>query len=479
MRNEDQINEYVAFGTFIGADDDDDERGVLSLLVSSEIDQVKNHIDRRSSSNEYDLDDYETPTDILTEVGLGIWHFYGQLRTYYELAGLVTFMSNTMSTSFFKSEIAEYANSNLPVAMDHEGSRIYGMDSGQLSIINKKIDRWSDISTGLKRLSPSILLSLVSTYDSAFSDFARVLLKSKPQRYSGSEKQYTVSEILKMNSLEDIVKRVVDDEIDTLMNKSHTDQISYFEKSFNISIMKNYERWGDFIEIFERRNIAAHGSLKVNNRYIENCISAGCEKSDLSIGDKLKVDRDYLENCIDTLLEFGILLALSAWQKQLPQEVEASFDAIVEVSFNILKYDRTIVAERILEYAISLKKDGCPDATKKRMIVNLAIAQKMRDKNFDISKTLSQTDWSASDFSFKTCVAALEEKVDEVCNLIPIVKAAGVLGIDAFRDWPAFRWIRGNESFQKAVEAAFGEPLQVTTATRTLPQKDVGDGQLH
>lgn len=277
--------------------------------------------------------------------------------------------------------------------------------------------------------------------------------------------------------MEQLISKAADDEIDQLMNKSHADQVSFFEKSFNISIKDDYDRWSQFIEIFERRNLAAHGSLKVNDRYLENCKKAGCKNLG-EIGDQLLVTVEYLQSSIDVLIEFGMLLALSAWQKQFPRSILESFGAVVEVSYSLIKDNHPEVAARLLEYGIKVKSKGADEEKIKMMIVNLAISYKASGDNDRSISLIDQTDWSASPPQFKLCAAALKEDVNKSISLLEAAKVSDGLSLWEIREWPAFRWIVKNDEFKSACERIFGEalsPVKIATDKKVSEEVEKKD----
>lgn len=265
----------VGYGTFEYTDKGTSEANWVA--TGPDLASIKGAIERFHSPSESGERPAprEEVVDVESEVGRGIWSFYKKLKSYYEISASTEIVPRAFVNAFFKQQIQEYAKKNFDVVDEHLGASIYGLSEIDLSYANRQIDRWNSISEGFDKLPASVLLSLVAGFDSAFADFAKVLLKSKPERYSGSDRQYSISEIMKLESLEQLIIKAADDEIDQLMNKSHADQVGFFEKSFDISIKNHYERWPQFIEIFERRNLAAHGSLKVNERYLENCKKAG------------------------------------------------------------------------------------------------------------------------------------------------------------------------------------------------------------
>lgn len=412
----------------------------------------------------------------LDDVGKGVWHFYQQLKSYYELASAADSIPSLFTSSYYRNQIEGHAKDKFRKVSEVDGLPVYGLTAADRGLLDKKLKRWGDIEEGFGQLSSSMLLSLVASFDSAFSEFAKALLRTRPQRYSGSDKTYSVSQILSIGTVEGLVERVIDDEVDQIMNKSHVDQVAFFEKSFNVKIVEHYDRWADFVEVFERRNLAAHGNLCVNQRYIGNCTSVGYDVSGKSIGDKLEVNSAYLRHALDLLIEFGVLLAFSASQKQAPKSIEDTFTAIIEISFNLLLEEHPEIAKRIVEYALSVKSKGASDVCVKILTVNLAISYKMTANNIKALAVLEAEDWSAANPDFRMCVAAVREDVEEACRLLPLVAAGDQIGPDEVRTWPALQWVRAHPDFIKKAEEVFGERFDTTEKTGTADNEAQASG---
>ena len=56
-----------------------------------------------------------------------------------------------------------------------------------------------------------------------------------------------------MSSFDEVIGKITEDEVEGIMRGSHDDQIKYMEDKLDIKIRSNYEGWGEFMEIFERR----------------------------------------------------------------------------------------------------------------------------------------------------------------------------------------------------------------------------------
>ena len=167
------------------------------VQTSSKIEACRIFIDKINAGDDLSIDEEnnEEPPEDLSDIGKGIWHFLNQIKTYYELAEVSSIFPKAFPASFFKSQILSYAEKNIDAVEEYNGHKIYALDEYHNSELKERVSRWNEIESAFSKLPSSIILSLVSTFDSAFSDFTKVLLKSRPQRYSGSDKQYSVSQL--------------------------------------------------------------------------------------------------------------------------------------------------------------------------------------------------------------------------------------------------------------------------------------------
>lgn len=318
----------------------------------------------------------------------------------------------------------------------------------------------------------------MAAYDSAFADFCKTLLKSKPQRFNGSDIKISVGELLSLNSIDQIFDKFIEDELDQIMRKSHKDQVDYFEKMFNVSVKSSYSKWDDYIEIFERRNLAAHGELTVNEIYLKNCNKSSSDEN-IVIGKKLDIDQKYFNHAIDTLIDFGVISALTASFKYFPHHKEDLFSAVIEISYNLLLERHDRVALNVLEFALREFSNGANEEQNKLMTVNLAIAYKAVGNDQKSKEILQITDWTLCGPDFHLCRHAILENVEEAIKYIEPAYTAERLTLQCIREWPAFRWIRKADAFQAEAERIFLEPIYPSRAITTTEESPaVSEGSL-
>jgi hypothetical protein len=258
------------------------------------------------------------------------------------------------------------------------------------------------------------------------------------------------------------------------MRGSHTEQVQFVESHLCVKIIDHYERWPDFVEIFERRNLVAHGNLVVNRTYVERCCKAQCK--DISLGDigsTLSLKKKYLHDSVDILSEFGILLVFVLWLKHIKGSDEAAFEEINRVCDYFTRSKRPLLASRLLDFALHKQKRSCSDLIFRRMILNLANSCKKMENHDGCQKVLASADWSASKDEFQICIASLRGDVDTVVALMPSVAASNAISADDFRKWPILDWVRDDPKVNEAFEKVYGEPMRSgiqETSTDTTPE---------
>jgi hypothetical protein len=187
-----------------------------------------------------------------------------------------------------------------------------------------------------------------------------LFLAIHPERYTASDRQISLQEILTKQSLEDVVKHVIEGEVNDLMRGTHTEQVQFVENNLGIKIIDHYERWADFVEIFERRNLAAHGNLIVSNIYVKKCKEA--RVADIpEIGSALELNSEYLKKSVETLTEFGVLLIFTLWKKHFGKSDESAFAHVNSTCYDLIVNEQFNLAKNLLEFCLYKQKCSCSD----------------------------------------------------------------------------------------------------------------------
>ncbi|WP_332817141.1 hypothetical protein [Sphingopyxis sp.] len=372
---------------------------------------------------------------------------------------------------------------NLIEETDHY--KLYELEENLSETISINDERAKLIKKGTKKIAPSIFIGMIATFDALIVDIIGKLIKLNPERYSSQDKTISLDKIIGASSVDDIVQEFIAEELYRFSRESHESQTSYIEKNFSISIKEKWKRWPDFIEIFERRNLVAHGELRFNQRYAQICDRNGHKGSFDLVGQEVKIEAGYLIQSLYVLCEYAILLSFALWRKLVTEKEVEAFETLNEAAYKIITNNHHTLAQRILEFALSLKGTKVNEDTRKRMVVNLASASKSSQSPEFCNKILDDEDWSACSYEYKLSVAALKEDLDAVTPLISTAKQSG-FNISNFRQWPVFRFIRDNERFNDEIEKHYDCRVASSTKAVTeekeplsIPQAEAGDDTRH
>lgn len=463
--------EYVAYFYFVEGKDGKDR----SVGYSASLPLLKKELEQELEAQEPGVEKGADPEEqSLLEVSEGALadEMKKALETGLSQRHLILIahaMGNVSAASMVASSITGQFGDEENCVEKSDEYAIYGLTDDRNFGFQKTIQNFEEIERGMAALPSAALMSLVATFDSFTVDVVKKMLKLRPERLTDSEKPMLIKDIIKMRSFESLIDAVIEEETYIFSRGSHEDQVRFIETNFHIPIIKTWPRWPDFIEVFERRNLVAHGEKAFNARYIDICKRAGADLSD-QLGKPVKLPEEYLSNAADILLEFSILLTFVLWRKHFDKDEEKAFESLNEVSFQLISNGRHVVAMHVLEFALTIKNSKMPEVIRRMMIVNLASAHKHSGSDERCAEILEGEDWSASADNYRICVAALREDVDQVIELMePVVRSATVMK-SSFRTWPVFKFVRKDEKFQTAFEQFFGEPLQQSRKAAGEPE---------
>jgi hypothetical protein len=193
----------------------------------------------------------------------------------YELIDMASFMPPAYRFVTLGHDVVDPADKLGCKVEEFEDVSIYGLSEDVFRRCALGLERVNRIDRGAEALSPAVLMSIVATFDSNIADLVRDMISLKPALLNAGIKTVPVSEVLKSGSLDEIKDRILMDEIYQFSRGSHEEQVNYVERNFHVEIQKHWKRWPDFIEIFERRNLIAHGETKFTARYVSICSRHG------------------------------------------------------------------------------------------------------------------------------------------------------------------------------------------------------------
>lgn len=326
----------------------------------------------------------------------------------------------------------------------------------------KRIDkRVKNTSIALKIVPRSFIVSLVSQFDTFISQLVSELYKAKPELVSSSEKELSFKELSAFKDLEEAKDFIIKKEIESLLRKSHSEQIAWLANKFGVRIKPNDSLWSDFIEVTERRNLFVHTDGKISNQYLSVCSENGVSiPKDYEEGTELEVSQEYYENACETFAEMGFKLSQVLWRKIIPSELEIADTQLIRYSFDLLQEQKYELAFKICCFGTDTLPNVQSEETKRYIQINKCIALKSSGEDEECKQIINSLDWSGYKDEYQLAVAVLNDNYKKSYKLMKSIGAdSDIFSSSSYRQWPLFLQIRKEEKFKTTFKDIFGQPF--------------------
>lgn len=147
----------------------------------------------------------------------------------------------------------------------------------------------------------SVFVFIVAKVEDFFSDVTALILTMDSRRIktnvSGIDlvKKFDVEEILNSVDKNEIISKIIRQNLISLFYAGPAKQKEYFERILGIKLED--ELWNDWFEFKATRDIIVHNSGIINNLYVEK----SGQRSRGNIGDKIVVDSQYFSDSLATM----------------------------------------------------------------------------------------------------------------------------------------------------------------------------------
>ncbi len=289
------------------------------------------------------------------------------------------------------------------------------------------------------------IVTLLCQYDALIGNLVKLVLINKPELLNGSERTFTFQQISNFNSIDDAKDALIAKEVESLLRKSHDEQLKWFENKLGITLHSDEKLIKSFIEITERRNLYTHNNGIVNESYISNCEHYKIT-TDAKIGDVLEVSAKYFNKASDCLLEIGIKLIVIIWRNVLISEKERTEIVTNQIAYGFINEGKYEFALKILDFCLSCFKNFVSASNKLMINMNKAQCLLWLKQDESAKKLLDAQDWSLCTPNFIVCKKVLERKFDEAVEILRNQDTQ--LDQKDLLSWPIFKELREEEAFQ-------------------------------
>ena len=287
----------------------------------------------------------------------------------------------------------------------------------------------------------------------------QIIFEIRPEYINTSDRELTYSQLTKFENLEDARNYVVEKEIDTLLRKSHTDHFIYLEKKLNMNLRK-LPIWKDFIEITQRRHLFAHCDGVVSSQYIQICKENKCLSPEIILNKRLSISEEYFEKTYNILYELATKLTHTLWRKLLKKDLKEADRRLNDICIDLINSKQLLLSDEILDFACK-QNDHSNDANKNVFIINKALSKFLSGDKELAKKIVNEKDWSASSDDFKLAHLTLNEKYDEVYEVMDKIGNNGEIDKEDYKTWPLFSALREEKTFKDKYKKIFDEEYSI------------------
>lgn len=384
--------------------------------------------------------------------------FEKRLDTYFEAApqfiGVAEFLQNKLS-----KEIRKLAEKHGSVGLGKDSNTFHANVRPEAYGKWKELDRKYQSYLSLHEIMPeTLLVTIISLYDAYLGNLLRGCLLHKPHGLDSNDKFFSYQDLLKLGSVETALEILIEDKIENILRKSHSNHFEWLEKFLGINLKIDLECWSDFIELTERRNLFVHTGGVVSSQYLKVCDANDVKwESRPRKGSKLSVERDYIRSAYRTIREVGTKLGFVVWNKLRPEESEDAGKFLTADMVDLLNAGHDSLVVSLADFYIQIPIKNRSESTSLIVSINKAIALKSLGRTDQAEEVIKSISWSTLADQYRLAHACLTDNWSDAANLMRKVDTDGSIGPREYQEWPIFKDFRQTDEFLEIYAELHGE----------------------
>jgi hypothetical protein len=304
-----------------------------------------------------------------------------------------------------------------------------------------------------------LLVALVSRFDAFISAVCFELLSVFPDRLA--KKTISFADTTQFRKIEELKKKIIQDEIDEQMRGSHAAQLEFLSSIANVPLGDDEpELLSKFVELTERRNCHIHFGGLASQQYLQVCSKYKVIFPNTpEEGAKLNVGQKYLDSSRRVLSEMAFKIAQTIVRKVFNESKDLADAYVNEIGLQMLDDHREKEALMIFNYAVQLKGKWAGDESSKRIfVINKAQTLVRLGRGEQALQEIGLIDWSAAHPKFILAIHLLKNEFDAAAKLMPI---AGI-NEEYYRKWPLMEAFRRTDEFKRGFLTLFDHDFEET-----------------
>lgn len=297
----------------------------------------------------------------------------------------------------------------------------------------------------------NLLISIMIKFENIITDIFRNIITKYTDVYLNN-KNVKYTDILKVKDIEEMKKKVIDEEIENIMRQNIFEWIKILKDKHSVKIDTENSYFKQFIEAYYRRNILVHNHGIINDDYIFGLKKADIEFKEEYKGKRMIIDENYILQVIDASI-YTIFNFIYNLIKLYPEENES-------IANEILAYGMDLIILRKYNLAREL---FCKLKVNKKVTEEIRIYSqinywqtfKWNDEFENIKAEVEKFDVSASNEVIQLAVYALldnYEKIFEIVNKKFSNNNEDYELAAMLEEWPIFQDVRKQDKYNEMKE---------------------------
>lgn len=282
------------------------------------------------------------------------------------------------------------------------------------------------------------LMLLITYYENLIAGLFREDFIKYPDRIHLDSKSVTYKILEEFNDIAEIKRHLVDEEVVSMMYKSHEDWVKYFTDKMKLELIYINENITTITEIIARRNLLVHNNGKVNSIYINLTGNKEIKK-----GATISVTQEYIQYAIDVIEIAGFSLVTEMWLKNSKGD-EDEVGKLDSIMYSECLEGENWLLGRYL-YAMCCKDKKISEAERLMFKINMWQCEKRLGEFEKVKADIEMLDLSAALPRYRLAVLALLENEKE---FFEVFDKQSDIDEETLKEWPIFRDIREGEEFQ-------------------------------
>jgi hypothetical protein len=300
------------------------------------------------------------------------------------------------------------------------------------------------VSSPHQILNGSLLIVAVATFESLLARLVSVHLTRFPASMDGDEKEFSLTDLAKYDSLDDAREAAISSRVESFMRRGLDDWSRWSDRTLKLPLDQVVPDYSEFTEIFQRRHIIVHNGGRVSRLYLANT-----KDESVTLEEPLPVTDEYLVRSMRVLHLAGSALAVTAWQKwATPDEAAAARRTLTQYMYSHVKAGRWAVVRHFCGIVASV---AGTESNRQVLQVNAWLARKRLEDTSAIRSEVEAWDTSAASVTFRLAKAALLDDFDAAIPLIEKAIGGHEVSVREVFSWPLLAEIRERPEFADAM----------------------------